>query len=157
MQHCIFLVWLHLLLYLCSWHCLSSRLGGVSAQQETNRLCYQCPFGCCLEFPYCFPHHPLGFFTVSVKIQNGTYCTTASCSAFALGSTDRLCPRRKQAGELFVVSAVCSSLSYVPRPLCATLCMEKKKSPNKKQEDQKGHNHAGKLLWTSNRPSGVFC
>lgn len=38
MQHCVFLVWLHLLVYFCSWHCLSSLLGGVTVQEETNRL-----------------------------------------------------------------------------------------------------------------------
>lgn len=81
-----------------------------------------------------------------------SYCTTTSCSAFALGSTDRLCSRGKQAGELSGASVVCSSLSYAPRPLWATLCMENKNSPNRKQKDQKGYNHAGKLLWTSNRP-----
>lgn len=48
-QHCIFLVWLHLFVYLCSWHCLGSLLGRVTAQEETNRLRYLCPSGCCLE------------------------------------------------------------------------------------------------------------
>lgn len=81
-----------------------------------------------------------------------SYCTTTSCSAFALGSTDRLCSRGKQAGELFEASVVSSSLSYISRPRCATWCMENKKSPNTKQEDQKGYNYTGKLLWTSNRP-----
>lgn len=30
----------------------------------------KCPFGCCPEFPYCFLHRPVGFFAVSLKIQN---------------------------------------------------------------------------------------
>lgn len=37
-----------------------------------NTLWYQWPFGCCLEFPYCFSVSSSGFSAVSLKTQNDT-------------------------------------------------------------------------------------
>lgn len=92
-----------------------------------NTLWYQCPFGCCLEFPYCFSVSCSGFSAVSLKTQNDTLLHHHVLLCLCLGQ-HRQAPLKGE-GTRRAVWGLCSlqkpQLS-TGTPLCYTMYAEQK-------------------------------